>query len=182
MVTIQFNHYLLAAVFTLLTISSSNSVFARDSHITRSPEQGQYFRRAGPDDKIPDAGNCAAYVPAYSHIYLFESGRIPFAINLSIRNTDIKNPVYLNKIEYYAADGKLIETVLADTWILAPMASATYVIGQHDMRGGAGANFVVQWLSSGTSSKPLIETVMAGYRGSKGLSFSSRSVPVGECQ
>lgn len=174
------SHRLLVAV--LLFIPGLDSVvYAADSYVTRRPEQGQYFRRAGPNDTTPAAPACSAYVPAYSHIYLFESGSIPLAINLSIRNTDMGKPLYLEKISYFAANGKLIETVLADTWILAPMATATYVIDQHDMRGGAGANFVVQWASHKDSSSPLIETVMAGYRGSKGLSFISRGISPDDC-
>ena len=165
----------------LLILGLDSVVYAADSFITRRPEQGQYYRRAGPNDITPVAPDCSAYVPAYSHIYLFESGRIPLAITLSIRNTDMDTPLYLEKISYFAADGKLIETVLADTWILAPMATATYAIDQHDMRGGGGANFVVQWASDKTSSSPLIETVMAGYRGSKGLGFISRGISPDDC-
>ena len=171
---------LVAIVVFMLGLESA--AYAADSFVTRRPEQGQYFRRAGPNDTTPVAPSCSAYVPAYSHIYLFESGSIPLAINLSIRHTDTDTPVYLEKISYFAADGKLIETVLADTWILAPMATATYVIDQHDMRGGAGANFMVQWARDKDSASPLIETVMAGYRGSKGLSFISRGISSAECQ
>ena len=155
---------------------------AADSYVTRAPADGDHFRPLGASDKLPAGKSCNVYVPAYSNIYLFESGSIPLAINLSIRNTDAAKPIYIESINYFAAEGTLVETVLAETRVLAPMATATYVIDQHDMRGGSGANFTVAWKGSGGVEEPLVEAVMAGYRGSKGLSFSSRGVNASHCK
>ncbi len=171
-------------LFTSLAVllpASVNVALAADSYVTRIPARGEHFRVAQSSDPSPGGSGCTVYVPAYSNIYLFESGSIPLAINLSIRNTDASHPVFINKISYYAANGALVEAVLTQSWILAPMATATYVIDQHDMRGGDGANFLVEWRASSHTSSPLVETVMAGYRGSKGLGFSSRGVPTGGC-
>jgi hypothetical protein len=165
----------------LLLSPLTSAAVSSESFVTRRPDQGQYFRRAGPEDALPSSPVCASYVPAYSSIYLFEGGSIPLAINLSVRNTDPLKPIYLRQILYYGADGSLAETIMANPWILAPMATATYVINQHDMRGGAGANFVVQWFNQPDTNAPLIETVMAGYRGAKGLSLTSRGVTSGQC-
>jgi hypothetical protein len=170
---------IIALVFTGAT--AFDPAYAADSYVTRRPVQGAHFRRAGPEDIIPEGPLCNVYVAAYSHIFLFESGKIPLAINLSIGNTDLTKPLFIKRIGYYSADGTLIESVLSNNWILAPMATANYIIDQHDSRGGSGDNFVVQYTSHGDTSAPLIESVMAGYRGSKGLAFSSRGIAAGGC-
>lgn len=155
---------------------------AASSYVTRRPEQGPHYHRVGPEQAIPGNPACSTYVPAYSNIYLFEGGSIPLAINLSIRNTDQSHAIFVNKIAYHGADGQRIEMILANPWQLAPMATATYIIDQHDMRGGFGANFIVEWVAPTDASPPLIETIMAGYRGAKGLSLNSRGVITGACQ
>lgn len=154
---------------------------AAKSFVTRRPEQGSHYHRVGPEQAVPQNMPCSTYVPAYSDIYLFEGGSIPLAINLSIRNTDRNQPIYVQTIGYYGTEGNLIEAILAVPWQLAPLATATYIIDQHDMRGNFGANFIVEWIASTTTNPPLIETVMAGYRGAKGLSLASRGVISGDC-
>lgn len=166
----------------LLVSGMTGPALAANSDLVRPPAEGAHFRKMTASDKVPRGTPCTTYVPAYSNIYLFESGSIPMAINLSVRNTDAKSPLYIQSINYYGADGTLLEDVLTDTRILAPMATATYVIDQHDMRGGSGANFYVSWKAESGTEEPLVEAVMAGYRGSKGLSFSSRGVHNSGCQ
>ncbi len=171
----------IALVITQLAMLFPAPAMGAKSYITRSPDPRPHFHPLDPKQPIPKLTPCSTYVPAYSSIYLFEGGSIPLAINLSIRNTDRDHPLYLQNIAYYGTQGNMIEAVLASPWILAPMASATYIIDQHDMRGEFGVNFVVDWIAPAHASPPLIETIMAGYRGAKGLSLSSRGAVTGKC-
>lgn len=171
----------IALVITQLAMFFPAPAMAAKSYITRLPDTGPHFHPVDPEQPIAELALCSTYVPAYSSIYLFEGGSIPLAINLSIRNTDRKYPLYLQKIAYYGSQGNMIEAVLAKPWKLAPMATATYIIDQHDMRGDFGVNFVVDWKVPANASPPLIETIMAGYRGAKGLSLSSRGAVTGNC-
>ena len=53
------------------------------------------------------------YVPVYSHIVVGqrERGNINFdlAINVSIRNTDFKNPIIIISADYYDSNGVLVK-------------------------------------------------------------------------
>ncbi len=172
---------LAAILIGQITMLLPAPALAAKSYVTRRPEQGPHFHRVDPEQALPQNITCSTYVAAYSNIYLFEGGSIPLAINLSIRNTDREQPIYLMSIGYYGGEGERIEAILSTPWKLAPMATATYIIDQHDMRGTFGANFMIDWVVMNNASPPLIETVMAGYRGAKGLSLNSRGVITGEC-
>ena len=176
--------YAAAAAITIaqITLLFPAPALAAKSYVTHRPEQGPHFHRIEPEQALPENATCSTYVPAYSDIYLFEGGSIPLAINLSIRNTDREQPIYLKNISYYGAEGERIEAILSTPWKLAPMATATYTIDQHDMRGNIGANFMIDWTAPSNASPPLTETVMAGYRGAKGLSLTSRGVITGGCE
>jgi len=54
------------------------------------------------------------YVPVYSHIYSGVKGR-PFdlAATLSLRNTNLQNPITLVSVKYYDSAGKLVEDYLS---------------------------------------------------------------------
>lgn len=108
------------------------------------------------------------YVPIYSE-FGFGSGKppYPFAVNLSIRNTDAKGSVIVTSARYYDNDGKLLREYLEEPRELAPMGTATVVIAQKDMTGGLGANVIVEWGATEPVSMPVIEAVMLSRHGSK---------------
>ncbi len=112
------------------------------------------------------------YVPVYSHLYLSGLGRRDLAITLSIRNTDVDDPILIDSVRYYDSAGQLLENYLAERHTLAPLATVELVIDQLDTRGGSGANFIVEWGAEQAVSEPIIETIMVGITGTQGLSFS----------
>ncbi len=65
----------------------------------------------------------------------------------------------------------MIEDYLAEPYSLDPMASAHFFVAQTDVRGGLGANFIVQWSADNLANEPVIEAVMAGSTGTQGISF-----------
>lgn len=116
------------------------------------------------------------YVPAYSHIYGGNREQpILLAVTLSIRNTDAKNAIEINSVEYYGTEGKLLRQYLERPLTLKPFGSTRFVLPQKDKAGGSGANFVVRWTAAKAVNPPIIETVMIGVEGQQGISFTSRA-------
>lgn len=121
------------------------------------------------------------YVPIYSHIYSGVKGR-PFdlAATLSIRNTNLKNPIVLETVKYYDSAGKLVKDYLNKPLQLNALASTRYIIKEDEKAGGSGANFMVVWKSELKANPPIIEAVMIGTHSGQGISFLSRGQVIKE--
>lgn len=115
----------------------------------------------------------AVYIPVYSEILVSGGGKLNLAITLSVRNTDFTQTLIVHKVSYYNSAGKLIEDYLEVPYSLEPMASAHFFVAQTDVRGGLGANFIVQWSADKLANEPVIEAVMAGSTGTQGTAFMS---------
>ena len=121
----------------------------------------------------------AAYVPVYSHIY-YDGGR-PYLLEttLSVRNVDPKRPVYVSAVEYYDTNGKLLKKQVDRLIKLYPLQTIEFLVERHDVAGGSGANFIVEWhAGSGETHAPLIEAVMVGRSGTNAISFVRKSEPL----
>jgi hypothetical protein len=121
----------------------------------------------------------AVYVPVYSHIY-YDGGR-PYLLEamLSIRNVDPKRPVYVSAVEYYDTDGKLSKKQVDRLIRLKPLQTIEFLVERHDVTGGSGANFIVEWhASTEDTHAPLIEAVMVGRSGTNAISFVRKSEPL----
>ena len=123
----------------------------------------------------------SVYVSIYSHIYSGLKAR-PFdlAAILSIRNTDINQPVTIVSVKYYDTEGKLLKEYLDDPLQLKALASTRYIIMEDDKAGGSGANFIVKWKSNKKVTPPIIEAVMIGTHSGQGISFVSRGQVIEE--
>lgn len=156
----------------LMLMAALPLAFIDECSQSHEPESlsSDYFR---PVDAKPEniVEGAVIYVPIYSHIYLGARSKRSFATTLSVRNTDPKNPIIVTAVRYYDTAGKLVESFLDKPHALAPLASADFFVDQRDDRGGAGANFIVEWESEKPVSKPIVEAVMAGISGTQGLSF-----------
>lgn len=121
------------------------------------------------------------YVPAYSHIYIGDRER-PFllAVTLSIRNTDPRHPITVQKVVYYDSDGLQLSGYLKAPMKLEKMSAARFVVHESDKSGGSGASFIVEWTSDKAVSPPVIETVMIGAQTQQGISFTSRGQVIEE--
>lgn len=116
------------------------------------------------------------YVPVYSHIH---QGDRPLTINLaatlSLRNTDVSQPITVTSVKYFDGDGKFLRSYQKDPLVLASLASKDYFIKESDVAGGIGASFLVEWKSAQPVSSPIIEAVMIGAAGTPlGISFVTR--------
>lgn len=115
------------------------------------------------------------YVPVYSHIYQKNRQRtFNLTSTLSIRNTDPYRSLKLTEVSYYDSKGDLVKQFLDSTFIITPLASTSYVIEELDLRGGVGANFIVNWRSEQPVNPPVIEAVMISTSQQQGISFLSK--------
>ena len=112
------------------------------------------------------------YVPVYSNIFSAPK-KIPFnlAAILSIRNTDMSNPIRVIAADYYDTKGKLVRRYYQQPVILGPLESTDIFIPEDDTAGGTGANFIVKWSSQKEVNVPIIECVMIGMKSGQGISF-----------
>ena len=119
----------------------------------------------------------AVYVPVYSHIYA-ESGAslIYLTATLSIRNTSFTDSFYVIDVVYYGSQGEVLKHYLNSTLLVKPMASIEFVVERTNSKGGAGANFIVNWGAYKTGIEPLIQTLMN--EGSAGTSFIANGVEI----
>ena len=112
------------------------------------------------------------YAPAYSEIHYGDRGRsFNLTTTLSVRNTDRNRPLTLRRADYFSASGKLVRSYLAAPQVLAPLASAMFVVKESDKTGGVNPAFLVEWVSEAPISTPLVETVMVATSSGQGISF-----------
>jgi hypothetical protein len=114
----------------------------------------------------------SVYVSIYSNVY---SGVKLHALELSgmlsIRNTDPKYSISIQKADYYDSKGKLLERYITQSLKLKPLESTHFLLKVSDKRGGPGANFIVKWESDHEVNPPIIEGIMLSTRAQQGISF-----------
>ncbi|WP_170863130.1 DUF3124 domain-containing protein [Pseudozobellia thermophila] len=134
-------------------------------------------------DESPDINAMASrihevYVPIYSDIYnQTRDTRTLLTATLSIRNTSIRDSLFINKIDYYNTQGDLVRSYIDQSIYLRPMETIDYVIEQKDTSGGSGANFIIHWYAKRPLS-PLFQAVMVGGLGAQAFSFTTEGVEV----
>lgn len=112
------------------------------------------------------------YVPIYSYIYTWDRRRtMELTATLSVRNTDLTHPIILTTVTYYDSRGQRVREYLEQPVELTPLASTNFVVDREDTLGGAGAAFIVEWVTQQEVSAPVIEAVMISTSGNQGISF-----------
>ena len=131
--------------------------------------------------KIPPESVVAGqmvYVPVYSHIYA--KGGKPFLLEatLSVRNADMQEGITVTSVRYYDTKGNLIKDYLETPMLLKSLETAEFLVPQKDIKGGSGANFIVEWLSETKVNKPVIEAVMIGTEDATSISFVRTGIAI----
>lgn len=112
------------------------------------------------------------YVPVYSTVMAADGAtRIDFSVTLSIHNGSAGRPIAIERIGYFDTAGRLVGTPLEQPVLLKPYGTVQVVVGQRDVSGGLGANFVVDWTSPVASAEPIIEAVMLSSHGNQSYGF-----------
>ncbi|MEA2115245.1 MAG: DUF3124 domain-containing protein [Thermodesulfobacteriota bacterium] len=121
--------------------------------------------------------NQAVYVPLYSHIYAddrFKDKPFQLTATLSIRNTDPKNGLLLDTVDYFDSHGKKLRSYIDKPVPVGPLASIRFIVPESDKEGGSGAKFLVHWRAEKPVSEPIVESVMIGTKMQQGISFISQ--------
>jgi len=133
------------------------------------------------EEKINLSSGQTVYVAIYSHVFTGPKER-PFnlAAMLSIRNTDIHNPITILSAEYFDNSGNSLKEYAPKPIKISPLASHHFSIKEGDETGGFGANFIVKWKAAKEINAPIIESVMIGARSGQGISFVSQGKVIAE--
>lgn len=118
------------------------------------------------------------YVPAYSSVGLSQGKlRVDFSVTLSVHNASETQPLVLKRIAYFDTAGKIVESYLASPVALKPLGTLSVVVPTDDIRGGTGANFIVDWAATGEIAEPVVEALMVGGVANAHYAFISQGRP-----
>ena len=132
---------------------------------------------AMPSENLSVSG--AFYVPVYSSVSMSQGKlRADFSVTLSIHNASETRPLVLRRIAYFDTSGKMVENHLKAPVALKPFSTIEVFVPTTDVRGGTGANFVVDWAATGEIAEPVVEALMVGGIGSGHYAFISQGRPV----
>jgi hypothetical protein len=116
-----------------------------------------------------------SYLSIYSQIYsLSQHKKYNLTVMTSLRNTSVKDTIYLFKADYYDTHGELIKTYIRKPVYMLPMETLDIVIKEADITGGTGSNFIFDWKAPKDCPEPIFEAVMSSTVGSQGLSFTTQ--------
>jgi Protein of unknown function (DUF3124) len=119
------------------------------------------------------------YVPVYSSVSMSQGRlRADFSVTLSVHNASETRPLILKRIAYFDTSGKMVESYLKAPVALKPFATVEIFIAASDVRGGTGANFVVDWAATGDIAEPAVEALMVGSVGPGHYAFISQGRPI----
>ena len=104
--------------------------------------------------------------------------KIGLTVTISIRNTSLKDTIYLEDINQYNAQGKLVHKYLNEMVFLSPMQSTAYVIEESDNQREVEGSFIINWAATNSEIKPIFQGVMVSTHGTQGVSFITEGVSV----
>jgi uncharacterized protein DUF3124 len=121
----------------------------------------------------------AFYVPVYSSVSMSQGKlRADFSVTLSVHNASETRPLVLKRIAYFDTSGKMVESYLKSPVALKPFSTIEVFVAANDVRGGTGANFVVDWAATGEIAEPAVEALMVGSVGPGHYAFISQGRPI----
>lgn len=121
----------------------------------------------------------AFYVPVYSSVSMAQGKlRADFSVTLSVHNTSETRPLVLKRLAYFDTSGKMVESYLKAPIALKPFATVEVFIATTDVRGGTGANFVVDWAATAEIAEPAVEALMVGGVGAGHYAFITQGRPI----
>jgi hypothetical protein len=132
---------------------------------------------AMPSENLGVSG--AFYIPVYSSVAMSQGKlRADFSVTLSIHNASETRPLVLRRVAYFDTGGKMVESYLKAPVALKPFSTVEVFVPATDVRGGTGANFVVDWAAAGEIAEPVVEALMFGGIGSGHYAFVSQGRPI----
>ena len=127
----------------------------------------------------PIAVSGAFYVPVYSSVSMAQGKlRADFSVTLSVHNASETRPLVLKRVAYFDTAGQMVQSYLKAPIALKPFSTIEVFIAAADVRGGTGANFVVDWAATGEIAEPAVEALMVGGVGAGHYAFISQGRPI----
>lgn len=118
------------------------------------------------------------YVPAYSSVAMSRGKlRVDFSVTLSVHNASESQPLVVRRIAYFDTAGKQVESYLKAPVAVKPLATISIFIPTDDVRGGIGANFIVDWAATDEIAEPVVEALMVGGIANAHYAFISQGRP-----
>jgi len=162
------------AILAVLSILSSPAARAQSGAIEQNFAASL---TAVPTENLAVSG--AFYVPVYSSVSMSQGKlRADFSVTLSVHNASETRPLVLKRIAYFDTSGKMVESYLKSPVALKPFATIEVFIPASDVRGGTGANFVVDWAAASEIAEPAVEALMVGSVGPGHYAFISQGRPI----
>jgi Protein of unknown function (DUF3124) len=119
------------------------------------------------------------YVPVYSSVAMSQGKvRADFSVTLSVHNASESRPLVVKRISYFDTAGRMVESYLKSPIAIKPFSTVEVFISTTDVRGGTGANFVVDWAATSEIAEPVIEALMIGGVGAGHYAFVSVGRPI----
>lgn len=162
------------AILAVLSILSSHDARAQSGAVEQTFAASL---TAVPSENLAVSG--AFYVPVYSSVSMSQGKlRADFSVTLSVHNASETRPLVLKRIAYFDTSGKMVESYLKSPVALKPFATVEVFIPASDVRGGTGANFVVDWAAASEIAEPAVEALMVGSVGPGHYAFISQGRPI----
>lgn len=162
------------AILAVLSILSGSAARAQSGAVEQNFAGSL---TAVPAENLAVSG--AFYVPVYSSVSMSQGKlRANFSVTLSVHNTSETRPLVLKRIAYFDTAGKMVESYLKSPVALKPFATVEVFIAASDVRGGTGANFVVDWAAASEIAEPAVEALMVGSVGTAHYAFISQGRPI----
>jgi len=100
------------------------------------------------------------YLPIYSNIpHFMDSIKIDMSAFIAFHNTDFKNTIKLQQVQYFDTKGELVKDFLLEkTIVLGPLETTNFYVPYKD-QSGTGANFLIEWKSDSLVTEPLVESI-----------------------
>ncbi len=128
-------------------------------------------------DEVALSKGQTLYLPIYSHVWHgdLKEGGYPLkslvSALVSIRNTDLKNPIRILSARYFDTNGKPLKEYLSAAKTIPPMGTHELYVERKESAGGSGANFVILWEAGTPVNPPVVEALHADIQGHRTLSF-----------
>lgn len=125
-----------------------------------------------------------SYVPVMATVYSGDKHTVTgLAATLSIRNVSETKEFGLTRVDYFDTEGKHLRRYVNDPVRVGPLQTRQFYIDLSDNEGGSGANFIVAWAGNRDTPTPLIDAVMIGGYGTKGISLVTHATaPEQSCE
>ena len=163
------------AILACLSMLGASSAYAQTAGSIEQNFAGSLT--AVPAENLTIAGSF--YVPVYSSVSMSQGKlRGDFSVTLSVHNASETKPLVLKRIAYFDTGGKMVESYFKAPIALKPFSTVEVFIAATDLRGGTGANFVVDWAAAGEIAEPAVEALMVGSVGNGHYAFISQGRPI----